>query len=64
MIATASFIIPSPNTIEKSFGYLLGFIIVNAATESDAQIVALYLTINAVLSLIYILISFKSLINP
>lgn len=40
MMATASLIIPSPNTIEKSFGYSPGLIIVNAATESVAQIVA------------------------
>lgn len=53
MIATASLIIPSPNTIENNFGYLLGLIIVKAATESDAQIVALYLTIKAVESTIF-----------
>ncbi len=50
MMATASFIIPSPKTIENNFGYLFGFIIVNAATESDAQIVALYFIIKAVVS--------------
>ena len=47
MIATASLIIPSPNTIENSLGYLLGLIMVKAATESEAQIVALYLMIRA-----------------
>lgn len=40
IIATASFTIPSPNIMEKSFGYLSALIIVNAATESVAQIVA------------------------
>ena len=34
--------------MENSLGYLFGLIIVKAATESDAQIVALYLTIRAV----------------
>jgi len=33
--------------MEKSLGYFAGLIIVSAATESDAQIVALYLIINA-----------------
>lgn len=46
-MATASLTIPSPKTIEKSFGYFAGFIIVNAATESEAHIVALYLIIKA-----------------
>lgn len=40
IIATASFIIPSPNIIENNLGYLSAFIIVKAATESVAQIVA------------------------
>jgi hypothetical protein len=40
MMATASLIIPSPNTIENSLGYSLAFIIVKAATESVAQMVA------------------------
>lgn len=43
IIATASLTIPSPNTIENSFGYVFDLIIVKAATESEAQIVALYL---------------------
>lgn len=45
MMATASLIIPSPKTMENNFGYFVGLIIVSAATESDAQIVALYLMI-------------------
>lgn len=64
MIATASFIIPSPNTIENNFGYFAGFIIVRAATESDAQIVALYFMIKAVDSFTSRLISDQFLINP
>ena len=40
MIATASFTIPSPNTTLNNFGYLSALIIVKAATESVAQIVA------------------------
>lgn len=40
IIATASLTIPSPNTIENNFGYFFGLIIVRAATESVAQIVA------------------------
>ena len=63
MIATASFTIPSPKTIEKSLGYLFGLIIVRAATESDAQMVALYLMINAVDSTISVLIFPHYLIN-
>jgi hypothetical protein len=46
MIATASLIIPSPKIIENNFGYLSDLIIVKAATESVAHIVALYLTIS------------------
>lgn len=46
-MATASLTIPSPKTIENSFGYLAGLIIVRAATESEAQIVALYFIIRA-----------------
>ena len=46
-MATASLIMPSPKTIENNLGYYLGLIIVNAATLSVAQIVALNLTINA-----------------
>lgn len=38
---------PSPKTIENNLGYLLGLIIVRAATESEAQMVALYLMIKA-----------------
>lgn len=40
IIETASFIIPSPNMTLNSFGYLSGLIIVNAATQSEAQTVA------------------------
>jgi hypothetical protein len=52
IMETASLIIPYPNTIANNFGYLLGFIIVNAATESDAHIVALYLIIRLTLKTI------------
>ena len=45
IIATASFINPYPNTIENNLGYSCGFMIVKAATASEAQIVALNLTI-------------------
>ena len=44
MIATASLTNPYPKTIEKSLGYSWGLIIVNAATASEAQMVALNLT--------------------
>lgn len=64
MMATASLIIPSPNTIEKSLGYLVGLIMVRAATESDAQIVALYLTMRAVVNFTYKLKSDSFLIHP
>ncbi len=40
IIATASLIIPSPNTTLNSFGYFSGLIIVSAATESVAETVA------------------------
>lgn len=40
IIATASLTIPSPNTTLNNFGYLSALIIVKAATESVAQIVA------------------------
>lgn len=40
IMATASLTMPSPKTIEKSLGNFLGFIMVRAATESVAQIVA------------------------
>lgn len=43
---------------------MFGLIIVKAATESDAHIVALYFTIKAVVNFIYKLISFKFLIKP
>jgi hypothetical protein len=42
IMATASLTIPYPKTIENSLGYLSDLIMVNAATESVAQIVALY----------------------
>lgn len=54
MIDTASFTIPSPNTTLNSFGYLLGLIIVNAATESVAQIVAANIIIYSVLNFIVV----------
>lgn len=53
IIATASFTIPSPKIIENSFGYCEGLIIVKAATLSVAHIVALNLTINAVVNVIF-----------
>ena len=40
IIATASFTIPSPNMIEKSLGLSSYFIIVKAATASEAHSVA------------------------
>ena len=64
MIATASFTIPYPNTTENNLGYFSGFMIVKAATLSVAQIVALNLTISAVLSTIYYSKLSKLLINP
>lgn len=63
MIATASLTMPSPNTIAKSLGYLLGLIIVRAATESEAQIVALYLMIREVLRTTLVLILLHSRIQ-
>lgn len=63
IIATASFIIPYPKTIENNLGYLLGLIIVRAATESDAQMVALYFTIRAVDKSIFSSKLFHLLIN-
>ncbi len=47
-MATASLTMPSPNTTENSLGYFSGLMIVKAATLSVAQIVALNLTIKAV----------------
>jgi phosphoenolpyruvate-protein kinase (PTS system EI component) len=64
IIATASLTMPSPKTMEKSLGYLAGLIIVSAATESDAHIVALYLNINAVVNFIYMLTSESFRIQP
>lgn len=63
-MATASFIIPYPNTTENSFGYLLGFIMVRAATESDAHIVALYLIMSAFERVITLSKFVQLLINP
>jgi len=40
MMATASFTIPSPKRTLNSLGYFSGLIIVSAATESVAQMVA------------------------
>lgn len=48
MIATASFTIPSPKMIENILGNYDALMRVNAATESVADMVALYLTIRAV----------------
>ncbi len=48
MIATASFTIPYPKIIENSWGYWLDFIRVRAATESVADMVALYFTMSPV----------------
>lgn len=48
MMATASLTIPSPKIIENSLGNSLALIKVSAATESVAEIVALYLMISAV----------------
>lgn len=48
IIATASLTIPSPKIIENNFGNFIESIRVNAATESVAEIVALYLTIRLV----------------
>lgn len=54
MIETASLTIPSPNTTLNNFGYLLGLIIVNAATESVAHIVAANIIIYSVVNLIVV----------
>jgi hypothetical protein len=48
MIATASFISPSPKMMEKSLGNSLALRRVSEATLSDAEIVALYFTIRLV----------------
>jgi hypothetical protein len=48
IIATASLTIPYPNIIENIFGNFIESINVRAATESVAEIVALYLTISPV----------------
>jgi hypothetical protein len=48
MIATASFTIPYPKIIENILGNFIESIRVKAATESVAEIVALYLTIRFV----------------
>lgn len=50
MMATASLTMPSPNIIENSCGNSLDLISVRAATESVAEMVALYLTMRAVSS--------------
>jgi hypothetical protein len=47
-MATASFTIPYPKIIENILGNFIESIRVNAATESVADIVALYLTIRFV----------------
>ncbi len=46
MMATASLTIPSPKIIEKSLGNCEESISVSAATESVAEMVALYLTMS------------------
>ena len=51
MMATASLTIPYPKMIENILGNLIESISVSAATESVADIVALYLTINPVYNL-------------
>ena len=48
IMATASFTIPYPKIIENILGNFIESIRVNAATESVADIVALYLTIRFV----------------
>lgn len=48
IIATASFTIPYPNMIENILGNFMESMRVNAATESVADMVALYLTIRFV----------------
>lgn len=50
MIATASLTMPYPKMIENNCGNSLDLIRVSAATESVAEMVALYLTIRAVYS--------------
>lgn len=47
MMATASLTMPYPKMMEKSLGYLAGLMSVSAATESVAEMVALYLTMSA-----------------
>lgn len=44
--------IPSPKITENNLGYFSGLIIVKAATESVAHIVALYINIYPVVNLI------------
>lgn len=63
-MATASFINPSPKTIENSFGYSCGLMMVRAATASDAQIVAENFTINDISNLMCSLKSDHPRINP
>jgi hypothetical protein len=48
MMATASFTIPSPKMIEKILGNSEALMRVRAATESVAEIVALYLIMRVV----------------
>jgi hypothetical protein len=48
MIATASLTIPSPKMMENILGNSVALMRVSAATESVAEMVALYLTIRDV----------------
>ena len=50
--------------MENNLGYLFGLIMVKAATESEAQIVALYLIISPTPMEIYVFQFLMSLINP
>lgn len=52
IIDTASLTIPSPNTTLNNLGYFFGLIIVKAATESVAHIVAANTIIYSVFNLI------------
>lgn len=50
--------------IENSFGYWAGFIMVNGATASDAQMVALYLMIIPMDNMIFWSKLFQLLTHP
>ncbi len=55
MMATASLTMPYPKMMEKSLGYFAGLMSVSAATESVAEMVALYLTMSAMFMTSYYL---------